>query len=405
MDLDLKEESGNLGDQVIESKSDTAESEPKLSTKEPEKNRSKFSQYLRDHKAGVIVTIVLLLTIAGFGIGFYYLRHTGKTLTDIKNNVTNQQSTNTQPAAKTYNIIDGLAVDASVANRHPLAVIVENQVDARPQSGLDKASLVYEAFAEGGITRFLALYSSRDADKVGPVRSIRTYFVDWAHGYNAYTAHVGGNIDALDKIQAERTPDLDQFGHPTPYWREYSAGLATEHTMYTSTTKLFQEAAKLNYSSANSFTVYKFKDDPSQDDLAKTAPATQKISVDLLSASYDVYYQYDRATNSYKRFLAGKPATDKISKNQLNPKNLIVMTVPRTAIKTRINEAGYNMATIGSGKAKIFIDGQVIDGTWKKTSAASREVFYDTNGQEATFNRGQFWITVIPPESTGVKVE
>lgn len=393
MDLEL-EKDGDLGDQLID-KSMPAEN----------KKGSKLLRYIRNHKTGSIVFFVILITLIAFGVGFYFLQHTEKKLVAIKDDATKTDSpATTQPVQKTYNILDGLAVDASVANRHPLAVIVENQVDARPQSGLNKASLVYEALAEGGITRFLALYSSFDAEKVGPVRSVRTYYVDWAHGYSAYLAHVGGNIDALDKIQAERTYDLDQFAHSTPYWREASAGLATEHTMYTSTTRLFQEAAKLNYPSANNFSTYKFKDDPTTTELA-AAPIQQKISIDYLSASYDVYYQYDKTTNSYKRFLAGKPELDKITKAQLNPKNVVIMTVSRSATKTRINEAGYNMVTVGSGKAKIFIDGKQIDGTWKKTSADSREMFYDATGAEVVFNRGQFWISVIPQESKGVTVQ
>lgn len=393
MDLEL-EKDGDLGDQEI------------LESKATEKAKgSKLAQFIKNHKTGSVVSVVILIILIAFGIGFYFLHHTEKKLVEIKDDTSQTASpTPTQTTQKTYNILDGLAVDPSVANRHPLAVIVENQVDARPQSGLDKASLVYEALAEGGITRFLALYSSFDAEKVGPVRSVRTYYVDWAHGYNAYIAHVGGNIDALDKIQAEKTYDLDQFAHSTPYWREYSAGLATEHTMYTSTTKLFQEAAKLNYPSANNFNVYKFKDDPTAAELA-AAPAQQKISIDYLSSAYDVYYQYDKTTNSYKRFLAGQPELDKVTKTQLNPKNVIVMTVSRSATKTRINEAGYNMVTVGSGKAKIFMDGKEIDGTWKKASAATREMFYDTTGQEVTFNRGQFWISVIPQESKGVTVQ
>lgn len=360
------------------------------------KRWTKFVEYVKKHKTGSIITAVVLVILICFGIGFYFLRHqdtTGETAIDEKDYNTGTSAETT----KTYNILDGLAVDSSMANRHPLAVIVENQVDARPQSGLDKASLVYEAIAEGGITRFFALYSSYDAEKVGPVRSIRTYFVDWAHGYNAYLAHVGGNIDALDKISAEGSYDLNQFTYSSPYWREYSAGLATEHTMYTSTVKLYQQATKLNYPTDNSFKVYNFKDDPTSDDLAAVKDQ-QKISINYGNASYNVYYLYDKATNSYKRYQASKAHVDAVTKNQLNPKNVIVMTVSRTAIKTRINEDGYNMVTVGSGAAKIFIDGKTINGTWKKTSTSSREVFYDESGQEITFNRGQFWISVIPPD-------
>lgn len=360
------------------------------------KKSSKFRKYIKNHKKGIIISTVLVVSLIAFGLGFYFLRY-GKD----KTTTPSLPSTNTAGTAaiKTYNILDGLAVDPSVADRHPLAIIVENQVDARPQSGLDKASIVYEAFAEGGITRFLALFSSLDAEKVGPVRSIRTYFVDWAHGVSAYLAHVGGNIDALDKIRAEKSYDLDQFAYSTPYWREYAAGLATEHTMYASTSKLWQQASKNSYPTANNFTTYKFKDDPTDADVT-ALPVSQKISINYLSSAYNVYFQYNKDSNSYRRFIAGKPQIDNISKSQISPKNLVIMTISRRAIKTRINEAGYVMTTVGSGKAQIFLDGKVIVGTWKKTSISDREIFYDEKGQEITFNRGQFWISVIPAESS-----
>ena len=287
------------------------------------------------------------------------------------------------------------------ASRRPLFVMIENSVDARPQSGLNTADVVYEAIAEGGITRFMAIFGTRQAEKVGPVRSARTFFVDWAHGYNAYLAHVGGNMDALDKIKAERTFDLDQFAYPSSYWREYSAGLATEHTMYTNTVKLYDQAAKNNYSTANNFNSYSFKDDPAD----KTSlPENQKITVDFSSAQYMVSFDFDKETNSYKRSLAGKAHIDKAAKSQLNPKNIIVMTVQRKAVVTRINEPGYQMDTVGSGKAQIFLDGKVVKGTWKKDSAEDREKFFDEAGTEMIFNRGQFWVSVVPPEST-IKVE
>ncbi len=383
----------------LESKNDAEKMAQEFGHNPKTKKPSRFKQFVAKHKVGVIVSTILIIALIAFGVGFYFLRHGKNSSTATTSSSTS--TTSTTPAAKIYNILDGLAVDPSVAARHPLAIIVENHVDARPQSGLDKASVVYEALAEGGITRFLALYSSFDAAKVGPVRSIRTYFVDWADGYSAYLAHVGGNIDALDQIQAENDPNLDQFAYSAPYWREYAAGLAKEHTMYTSTAKLWQQASKNGYSTANNFTVYKFKDDPAGAE-ATALPVSQKISVNYSNASYAVYFQYDKLTNSYKRFIAGKAQIDNISKNQISPKNLIVMTVNQKDIKTRINEDGLALTDVGSGTAKIFLDGKEIDGTWKKTAKTSREVFYDSTGTEITFNRGQFWICVIPPATSVV---
>lgn len=337
--------------------------------------------------------VALFLALVSTGIYFLIYKDSAPAPAPV---VVEEPKVETPTADVLQSPLDGVMTTKEIASTHPLAIVVENHPDARPQSGLSQASLVYEAIAEGGITRFLALFGSKEAEKVGPVRSARTYFVDWAHGYNAFLAHVGGNIDALDKIAVEKTFDLDQFKYPKSYWREYAAGLATEHTMYTSTTKLRQQAAALNYPVANNFTVYKFKDDPA----LETRPETQTVAVNFSSASYNVIFQYDKTTNSYKRLMAGKAHTDKATKESLNPKNVVVMTVARKATLTRINEPGYDMTTTGSGKAQIFIDGKTVTGSWKKTSPSDREIFYDETGQEIIFDRGQFWICVIPPEST-----
>ncbi|MBM2821184.1 MAG: hypothetical protein HW405_944, partial [Candidatus Berkelbacteria bacterium] len=113
----------------------------------------------------------------------------------------------TTPAETTTNLLEGTQTDKTLAGRHPLAIIIENHPAARPQIGLDKASIIYEAITEGGITRFMAIYGPRDADKIGPVRSLRTFFLDWSHEYQAFLAHVGGNIDALDRVPQEGTLD------------------------------------------------------------------------------------------------------------------------------------------------------------------------------------------------------
>lgn len=354
---------------------------------------ARIKAFFKNPKKRLVFIIVLgLIIVAAAAAGYYFfMRNTDKVAID-----------STAKPEPTYyeSPLDGImTTDVNVASRHPLGIIVENHVDARPQAGLTEASIVYEAIAEGGITRFLALFGTKESEKVGPVRSARTYYVDWAHGYNAYLGHVGGNIDALDQIKSEKILDLDQFAYPKAYWREKGLRVSSEHTMFTTTAGLREQAAANGYPTENNFPVYKFKDDPKADSPeAAVMPASQTISVNFGSANYNVSFAYDKASNSYLRSQAGKTHTDKTSGAQINPKNVIVMTVTRQAIKTRINETGYQMTTVGEGAAKIFLDGKVIDGTWKKTSKENREKFYDATGAEIIFNRGQFWISVIPPD-------
>jgi hypothetical protein len=362
-----------------------------------------------------------LVLIAAVATGLYFMTKTTPEAEEKEQALIEEK--NYEPVF--YSKLDGSAITSESQDKYPLAVMVENHVDARPQAGLDKASVVYEAIAEGGITRFMAVFGPQEADKVGPVRSARPYYVDWAMGYNAYYAHVGGNAYALDQIANEKVFDLDQFKYTAPYWRDTSLKVSREHTMFASVSKLREQASKLGYSATPSYRQYKFveaKDpnkqveedsensssqttsgpqDQSQTPASPATPSATNINVLFSSANYNVKFTYDSLSNSYKRVLNnGAVQKDRESKAEIAPSNLIVMTVKRSPLITRINEHGYLMETVGEGNAKIFLNGEVIEGKWKKDSRKDREVFYDENGEEIVFNRGQFWICVIPPDSS-----
>ena len=381
MDLDLKE--------MSEREPGSVEAPKKMAL------RQRINAFFANPKKRLIFIIILGLILIGLvGTGLYFM---------TRNNAAKKAAEkNTPPKPTLYQApLDGVMTDIDSSKRHPLAIMVENHTDARPQAGINKASIVYEAIAEGGITRYMALYGTQESDQVGPVRSARTYYIDWLRGYNAYYAHVGGNIDALDKIQADKVLDLDQFAFPAPYWRDTSLRVASEHTMFVSTSKLRAIAAEKNYTTANNFTVYKFKDDPSADSTeGKALPEAQKISIDFGNANYNVVFDFDKKTDSYNRSVGGKADLDRLTSEQITAKIIVVMTVKRQATVTRINEQGWNMDTAGEGAAKIYIDGKEISGKWKKNSATDREIFYDETGKEITFNRGKLWICVIPPEAT-----
>lgn len=132
----------------------------------------------------------------------------------------------------------GEPVPPGPVGRRPVAVVIDNHPQARPQWGLSRASRVYEALTEGGITRYLAVFGRADAGRVGPVRSIRTQFLDYALELGAALAHVGGNEDALDLIPRLPLRDLNAFRYAGPYRRIPRRRVALEHTMFTSTRAL-----------------------------------------------------------------------------------------------------------------------------------------------------------------------
>jgi hypothetical protein len=283
----------------------------------------------------------------------------------------------TPTPANRESMLDGVIVSNELATRHPLAIMVENSTVSRPQTGLTDASIIYEAIAEGGITRFMAVYGHTLPEKVGPVRSARE-FVDFAEEFTpgtAYYAHVGGAPDALSKIKGDNVYDMDQFGIGTKAFQRFpKAGVATEHTMYTFPSKLYQIAKDRGYRTDSDFRVWKFKDDAAVD----TRPENQSITIPFSSKTYEVKYTYDKTTNTYKRAMAGVDHKDAVSGKQI------------AARKGR-----QDVQVIGEGTAKIFRDGKVIEAKWKKPSSPGRTIYTDAaSGEEIQFNRGQIWVEI-----------
>lgn len=291
-------------------------------------------------------------------------------------------------------ILDGTLVSKALAERHPLAVIVENHIDARPQSGVSSASLVVEAIAEGGITRYLCFYSSQDASKIGPIRSARTYFVDFTKEFAAYLAHVGGNYDALLQIIADKVFDLDQFQNSSYYYRETGTKISSEHTVYSSTEKLYELATKKGYPTTNSFSPLKFKTEAT----AELRGLSQQIAIEFGGSQYKAVFDYDPANNVYLRSIGGVADTDKSSGQRVSPKNVILEEVTRTTTTTAINEKGYRYQTTGTGTAKIFRDGKMVIGRWQHNAANDRTIYLDDLGNEIELNPGQTWIAITHPD-------
>lgn len=313
--------------------------------------------------------------------------------------------------------------------RRPLFVMVENSLDSRPQSGLGSADLVYETVVEGGITRFMAMYYCEAQHKevtVAPVRSARQVFLDWASEYNfPLYAHVGGangadtdpRVRALEHINDygwNLRNDLNQFsiGYPTfvrNYDRIPDKEVDTEHTMESTTELLWKVADKRKITNMLLDTKIRGKVVPGldwretfvpwtfQDDAVESARGTvASISHEFWSGYTDfaLKWEYDRATNSYKRNMGGEPHVDLNTDKPIMSKNVVVMQVKEYA-SVDIHKHNYIM-TAGTGKALIFQNGNAIQGTWTKKDRLGRTVFKDEKGKEVQFVRGLIWMAAVP---------
>lgn len=299
----------------------------------------------------------------------------------------------------------------------PLLVMIENHENSRPQSGISTADVIYEAVAEGGITRTVNVYYCQDGGQIGPIRSARTYFLDWAseYGENPLYAHVGGAnkdgpADALGQIDEYgwgNYNDLNQFsiGFPT-FWRDYNRlghETATEHTMYSTTNKLLEYAAKDRKLTTldeegtrwdKSFVPYQFKDDT-----PAASPNATNIHVEMWEGykDYAIDWKYNKALNNYVRSNGGAVHMDKNTNKQLTAKTIVVLYMDEShADDGYENNAHLLYENIGKGKAVVFMDGKEIKANWSKKSRTGKTIITDTTGKEIQFNRGKLWFEILP---------
>lgn len=308
--------------------------------------------------------------------------------------VTRQAPTTKKAPAPTiyHSPLTGNVVDSEAATKQAVtAIMIENSPDARPHSGLKEAGIVYEAIAEGGITRFLALYQEAKPELVGPVRSLRMYYVDWLAPYNASVAHIGGSAAALKEVRSGDYRDIDQFFNAGTYWR--ATDRYAPHNVYTN----FERLDALN--NAKGYTSSEFTGFPRTDGKAASEPTATNVTINFSSPLYNTRYTYDATSNTYTRLLAGEPHQDR-EKGTITPSSVVALRVDME----RVMEDGWreSIRTIGSGAATIFQNGTAINATWNKPSRNAPLTLTDEAGKEIPLVRGQTWIAAVPNGSGGV---
>ena len=290
--------------------------------------------------------------------------------------------------------LTGIEVSPERAEHPVYSVVIENLYpSARPQSGLSSAGIVYETLSEGGITRYQAFFGDTIPTDIGPVRSLRTFFVRWGIEYDAPVVHAGGNIDALDLIGPLGMKNLDQFVNGS-YFRRITSRYAP-HNLYTSGELMDKLLQVRGYNTKPTFTPWQRKDDAKA-----TSPTAASITVDPSFPDYKVTYTYNPTDNTYTRFIRGAADVDANGNTPIAPKNVIVLKARVSYGVTRANTQATYIQTVGAGSGVIFMDGKATEITWRKPSDKARTQFFDASGKEVALNRGQTWVTVIPLEKT-----
>ena len=278
----------------------------------------------------------------------------------------------------------------------PYAVMINSVNEALPQSGLDKAYIVYELMVEYGITRMLALFKDVDFDKVGSIRSARTQYLGYVYENDAFYVHAGGAQDALERISSERINDIDVDGPYGVRDVELRKTRAYEHTLFTNSSLLSKAVEDRGYrktAEVENLLTY------SADELDLSKYETKQAN--NVSIKYSDYrtsnYSYDSNSKTYLRSMNDTKNIDLVTGEQYHVKNIIVYAVNHSTY-THHGYYGYQkLDNVGSGEGYYITDGVALPITWSKSNEKSQTVYkIKEDGKELVVNDGNTYIQVYP---------
>lgn len=279
------------------------------------------------------------------------------------------------------------------SNQRPIAVMYDNNVGYNSHAGLQDAYLSYEIIVEGGLTRIMALFKDKDVSLIGPVRSSRHYFLDYALESDAIYCHFGWSEFAKNDITVLGVNNINGLTNESAYWRDKN--IRAPHNVFTSTETLYKKAKESTYKTeVSDWKLLNYSVDEinlSNDENTNSSIAN---NVNLKYSNYQTTsYSYDSENNYYLRSMDGNPHVDKNTKEQLHYKNIIVEKVSNHNLDSYGRQ---DLDTVGSDDGYYITNGYAIPITWNKSSRSSKTKYTDINGKEIKVNDGNTFIQIIP---------
>lgn len=340
--------------------------------------------FKRSRRAHVLAVVAVILAVAGV-LGFLAWDREGNENLTIRNG-----DENPNRFVEGRRSLDGLVVPEGEQSPMPVVVMLDNlAVDSvRPQAGLVKASVIYEALAEGGVTRLMPVFPAGvQVSEIGPIRSARPYFVQIAREYNGLFFHVGGSPRAQEDLRsAEDLVNIDELNLGHPYFRR-DPKRSAPHNLTTNHTLIQYAIRDHGAPSSVAIDAWKFAEEEGKADVADHV-----LSIDFSTTSYKVEWKYDRALNAFRRFNGGALIKDRGSDEEVLAKNIIVQFVATSVADGNRLEIDL----VGEGGALVFQNGVMVNATWKKPTDDSRTRFFSEESEEIVLNPGQTWVELLP---------
>ncbi|HOZ53454.1 MAG TPA: DUF3048 domain-containing protein [bacterium] len=342
----------------------------------------------------IIYISAIILALAVFFL-FFVIKNSENNNINLENNSFSSDGCQDNCGVR---LIDGKKVEAGQEDPFLISAVIDNHSEARPQFGLSRAEIVYDIPAEGGINRYLAFFRSdiEDDFQIGPIRSVRPYFLDIAEEYQSLLLHCGGSPEALARVIKEKSLTLNEF-YNGQYYLRYSGYTAPHNVL--GQYGLIKEYLKENNLDVSKFSPWKFKEKEVLSNIDRSM-ANFNIQVKNGQSQYDVSWDYNLDENNYIKKIAGKEHLDDSGEN-IKVDNIILQFV-----KTEIldNELRLKIDLLGQGQAIICLDGYCHQGYWQKNSNKDRTRYYLETNDEIIFNSGKTWVHLID-ERTSFSIE
>lgn len=333
---------------------------------------------------------IILFVLSFLFILAMFLLFNNKEINKDKN-ITDNNEKSCDVSSKLLSCYRNVAINSSEADNTPFMAIIENSENARPQSGLSSADILYETLAEGGITRFFALYQQEYPDDIGPIRSIRPYFINIAREYNVPFIHCGGSQDALDEISSDSSlMSLNEIKQGSYFWRDNKR--IAPHNLYTSSKNI------LKYIDDNNLKFEYKKNLYFNDDYYKNIPNSVSVINITYNSSYKTSYKY--SNDVFTKYINNEKQIDTSNNKDLTFSNIIIQ---KTAINITDSKLHLDIKLIGSGEGYIISQGKYIKVTWKRDSENSKTTFYDSNNNEIPLSSGKTMWNIVD-NSTNIDI-
>ena len=277
-------------------------------------------------------------------------------------------------------------------NQRTIAVMIDNVGDARPQTSLNKAMIVYEAYVEGGLTRYLAVYKNEDIETIGPTRSARPVFIDYALENDSIFVHYGGSPRALDDVKKLKIDNANGIESPANVFRR-TKEKAAPHNALTGTNVVWEYANKQGYrktTKERNVLNYVVEDITLEE-------GTVATTVNVPYSGAKVKYVYNAETGLYERYFANKLQKDWLTKETITTKNIIITIANNYSTD---EEGGYGrqqIENIGNLDGYYITNGKAIKIKCEKTTRAGKTVYKDLEGNEIKVNDGNTYIQIVSP--------